>query len=298
MKLSWSLSAMLLTALPALAPASDINSEPDRPLDLFQRIARAEMVVRIRVYDGSLRFALVDVLETLKGAPPASRLRIAFRDYNSNRSPGTDMIVFPNGQEEILLLIPYSPARPTEKNKDIFDLYLGQEGRITVPAEGALTLLEAVRQLVLFARMDPATQIDAFTTLLGSENRYLLEAALDEVERLHIAAPALYGRLLSLLVNASPEMRLRSLRLIGYIFASSGKSRDGATPPDESDAALAAVLERARNDAAENVRAQAVIALAAWPKRAVVEGDLRAIAEQDPAQMVRYEAERALFKPR
>ena len=61
-------------------------------------------------------------------------------------------------------------------------------------------------------------------------------------------------------------------------------------------AALLAVLERAHSDAEESVRVQAVAAVAAWPNRHEVEGDLRAIAGADRAQAVRYEAERALFR--
>jgi len=66
---------------------------------------------------------------------------------------------------------------------------------------------------------------------------------------------------------------------------------------DDARAALLAVLERAHNDQDESVRVQAVTAVAAWPSRHEVEGDLRAIAGGDPAQAVRYEAERALFDP-
>jgi len=61
---------------------------------------------------------------------------------------------------------------------------------------------------------------------------------------------------------------------------------------------LESVLERARNDPDETVRVAAVAAVAIWPQRSDVEGDLRAIAAQDPAQMVRYEAERALLSKR
>ena len=65
---------------------------------------------------------------------------------------------------------------------------------------------------------------------------------------------------------------------------------------DEAGQALAAVLERARNDPDAGVRVQAVQALAAWPAPSDVEADLRAIASQDASQEVRFEAERALFR--
>ena len=83
--------------------------------------------------------------------------------------------------------------------------------------------------------------------------------------------------------------------MIGQVF-SAGRLEDEVL--DEARAALAAVLEKARNDQDESVRVQAVAAVAAWPNRAEVEQELKAIAGTDAAQAVRYEAERALFERR
>ena len=85
------------------------------------------------------------------------------------------------------------------------------------------------------------------------------------------------------------------MRLVAQIFESERGTGDDVL--DEARAALLAVLERAHNDRDESVRVQAVAAVAEWPNRHEVEGDLRAIANADGAQAVRYEAERALFKP-
>ena len=56
------------------------------------------------------------------------------------------------------------------------------------------------------------------------------------------------------------------------------------------------MLERARNDGNETVRSEAVRTLGVWPNQSELTGDLRAIAKQDSAQSVRYEAERVLFR--
>src|SRR5262245_346232 len=98
-----------------------------------------------------------------------------------------------------------------------------------------------------------------------------------------------------LLSSPSPTLRGQALRLLAQIFES--ETGTGDETLDDARAALLAVLERAHNDRDESVRVQAVAAVAAWPNRHEVAGDLRAIADSDHAQAVRYEAERALFKP-
>ena len=155
--LTWMMvtSASLLLLSPKGVEA---ELEDEKPPNLFQKIARAELIVRVKTFDGSLRFALVDVLEALKGTPPAGRLRIAFRDDNFSRKPGTDPIVFPSGQEEILFLTPYDQSRRKEKYKDVFTLYLGAQGRITVPAEGSGAILDAIRRLSAICAQAPASQ--------------------------------------------------------------------------------------------------------------------------------------------
>jgi hypothetical protein len=263
-------------------------------LNLFQRVARAELVVHTRVREGALKLAVVEVEEVIKGHPAPTRLRISFRDFNWTRRAGVEPIVFLNGQEEILFLAIPQGSRRKEKDADIYELLYGPEGRITLPAEGPAMILQAVRRLAELARLDPAEQIDGIHALLKSDNLYLVETALDEITRLRLPQSAHYPSLVDLLRSPSANLRRKALRVISLLFDSGSETRADQAP-DESRAALAAVLERARNDTAEEVRVEAVLALAVWPNRREVESDLRAIAGGDPAQAVRYEAERALF---
>jgi hypothetical protein len=265
-------------------------------LDLFQRIARADLVVHVRIRDGTLRFAVVDVLGEIKGRSPGGRLRIAFRDYNFNRRPGREPIVFPNGEEDVLLLVPDREVRNKPKNRDIFELYLGPEGRFVVPAEGAGPLLETLSTLAEISQREPAGQVAALADLLTRSNIGLVEASLEEIARLRAETPALADRLIALLGRPSPRLRCRSLDSIASLFKRLASGSEDDWPPEEIGVVLAAVTERARNDPDETVRVEAVSALAVWPKRADVEADLRAISEQDPAQSVRYAALKALFK--
>jgi hypothetical protein len=207
------------------------------------------------------------------------------------------MIVFPAGQQEVLYHVPYRTPRrkkDIEKLKDLFTLFKGRQGRLTLPAEGPGIVLDAIRRLAEISGFDAARQVEALTGLLDSSNPFLLEASLSEIERLRAADTPILAKLVAFLGSPSPALKAQSLRVIAQVFGSEGASGDASL--DDARAALAAVLERARNDPAESVRVQAVAAMAAWPKRLDVEGDLRAIAGTDQAQAVRYEAEKALFR--
>ena len=287
----------MVTLLPVVQGVFAQQGPEPGKLNLFQIVARSDLVALVRVRSGSLKYAIVEVQETLKGSASVPVLRIAFRDFNFTRRPEEDMMVFPDGQQEILFLVPYGRQvkrkKAREKNKDLFTLFRGREGRITLPAEGPEIILGAVRRLTEISGRDPASQIDALKGLLGGDNPFLTEAALQEIERLRAGDPAVFPGLQVLLNSRSVALRAGSLRVISQIF-SAGRIGDEAL--DESRAMLAVVLERARNDPEESVRVQAVAAVASWPNRPDVEQDLKTIAGTDTAQAVRYEAEKALFK--
>jgi hypothetical protein len=269
------------------------------PLNLFQNVARADLIVHVRVRDGALRYAVVQVLGVLKGDAPDSTLRIAFRDFNFDRPTGTDPIVFPDGQEELLFLTPDMAVRRNEKNRDLYQLYGGADGRFTVPAEGSGILLQAIGRLVSVAALDPARQLDQLRELIDNQSLYLSEASLDELERLRAATPELYPRLVALLSRPAPALRLRATRLLRSLFAAAaGGEEDGdvSVLPDQPRTALAALLALARTDPEVEVRVAAVSAAAAWPHPQDIAADLRSIAERDADQAVRYEAKRAIFR--
>lgn len=266
-------------------------------IDLFQMLARAELVLHVRVKDGSLKYARVEVLKALKGDPPLQELRIDFRQHNWTGRNGQDDIVFTEGQEEILFLYRNPGRKQKEKNRDIYDLYRGRRGRIETPAEGSGIILDAVEKLVGLTRADPLSQIDGLLGLLRTNNLYLLEAALDEINRMRAATPASYTDLVALLGQPSPRIRGRALLSLEQIFAS-GRIEDAVIGigPELARSALGAVIERARNDEDPDIRVRAVAAMAAWPYKGEVESGLAAIAVNDSSQMVRYEAERSLYE--
>ncbi|MGH9748922.1 MAG: hypothetical protein ACRD5D_09730, partial [Candidatus Polarisedimenticolia bacterium] len=275
---------------------------PETAPNLLQLIARADLVARVRVVEGALKHAIVEVLEAVKGTPPAPRLRIAFRDWNFDRPAGIDPIVFADGEESILLLKPAS-ARRKGKDGDLFDLLEGPRGRLPIPPEGAAPVVDAARDLTAVAIADPSTQRRLLSERLRSVNPFLLLAVLAELDRLGGAAPDDLPALLALVRSPRSPVRAGALVLLGRLFrtgASGVEVRAGASSgdpfPDQLRAALAAVIESARNDPEVPVRVAAVAAMGKWPTGSDTTQELRAIAGADPDQAVRYEAERILFK--
>jgi hypothetical protein len=260
------------------------------PLTLYQLVARSDLLVHVETVDGSGRFAVVKVLEVFKGEPPAQRLRIDFRDYNLSPH-GQAFISFHPGDHDLLFLGRKSWRKPSPKKADIFNLFHGRSGKIALPAEGVEVYLEAAREFAAVSQGAPEAQIEALTQFVGSRNPFLREGAMEELLRLRALTSSDFPRLVSCLKDPAPSTRLLSLRLIDSIFKGAGESLEG-----ESSLALASVLERAHGDPDETIRAAAVRVLGSWPEVSRIKSDLAAIAERDPSQSVRYEAERILFR--
>lgn len=298
------LAALLASGPPgAGSPGAAPGAAPGPAPTLFQLAARADLVIHARVRAGALKYAQVEVLETIKGVAPAAFLRVAFRDFNLDRPPGTSPIVFADGGEEVLFLRPYPmPPKRRAKNPDLFELLHGPHGRLSLPAEGGAGRIEAVRSLVALAGADPEAQTRGLAAHLDSPNPDLAEAALLEFERLGAATPGHYRTLARLSGSTRNSLRAGALRLLAKVFAAGrgdeAPQEAGPIPVDplgDAALALAAVRERARNDPDPGVRVAAVTALGAWPVRSDTDADLAAIAASDPSQDVRFEAKRIVF---
>ena len=260
------------------------------PLTLFQLVARSDLLVHVESLDGSGRFAVVKVLEVFKGEPPARQLRIDFRDYNTSPH-GQALISFHPGDQDLLFLGRKSWRKPSPKKADIFNLFHGRSGRIALPAEGAAVYLEAAREFAAVSQSAPEAQVESLRRFMSSRNSFLREGAMEELLRLRALTSGDFQQLAICLKEPAPSTRLLALSLIDSIFKRAGNSLE-----DEASLALASVLERAHGDADPTVRATAVRILGDWPEVSRIKADLKSIAENDPSQSVRYEAERILFR--
>ena len=267
------------------------RSQEHVPLTLYQLLARADLVAHVRVKDGAGRYAIVEMVSELKGDAAAAELRIDFRALNLSPH-GQELIVFRSEEEYVLLLMRKHWPKPKESRGNIMELLHGRRGKIRLPAEGWGAALETVQTLVPLTRLGPEEQSDRLRSHLLTDNLLLREAVLDELIRLQTAEVDDLPALVHLLSDPSPRIRARDLRLMKQVF----EAGHGTNVTDEERNALGMVLERARNDANEEVRIQSVRALGAWCLPAELNADLSAIAKQDPSQSVRYEAERILFR--
>jgi len=260
------------------------------PLTLFQLLARATLVVHVRVKDGAQRYASVDVLETLLGESPAARLRIDFRDLNLQLR-GQDLIVFNNQADYVLFLEKPTWRKPKEKNRDLYALFHGRRGQMLLPPEGLGVPLEAIREMAKLVGRPPEDQVESLRALMIRPNPILRQAVLEELTRMRACSIADLGPLSTLARDPLPAIRGQALATIGMVLKDPGDEMS----QEPRRIALELCRERARNDAAPSVRVEAVRALSSWDRRDDVVPDLRAVAGIDPDQSVRYEAERVLF---
>lgn len=272
-------------------PAAQISAPTEHVrLTLFQLLARADLIVHVVVQDGSKRYAMVDIRETLKGEAPTPKLRIDFRDLNLQLR-GQDLIVFTEGEEYVLFLEKPNWRKPKESNRDIYALFHGRRGRMLLPPEGLGVPLEAVREMAKLVGRTPEDQIENFRALMIRPNPILRQALLEELTRMQACSIADLGPLSTLARDPLPAIRAQALAAIGVVLREPGDE----VAQEPRRIALELCRERARNDAAVAVRVEATRSLASWDRREDVIPDLRAIATGDPDQAVRYEAERILF---
>src|SRR5882724_2637161 len=100
-RLAFFAAAALL--VPGGSPRGDV-----RPLTLYQKVARAPLVARVRATSDSTRRPTLEVLEIYKGFYPGRFLSVVpyFQD-NSNPKPWLHREVFRKGEESVLFLSPY-----------------------------------------------------------------------------------------------------------------------------------------------------------------------------------------------
>lgn len=279
--------AILAVALALPEPAS-----PDvQRLTLYQKTARSALVVKARSLSSQTRKPQVQVLETIKGNPPAETLTIIPHvEDNTNPTPWLQREVFKQGEISILFLEPYRDEFGRDQGPTTFSALGASQGKMAVPTEGAEALMGALRRFSEILGMGQLDrQAEALRGLLREKNPYLVEAALEECARFRLAAPEDVPALAELLKSPRPEFRAGSLRLLGQLVVEG--LEDAKADGLERQAVL---LERAtavvRFDEDATVRrsaVQVIESLGGSTARALLEE----IGRTDSNQMVRYEAQ-------
>ena len=277
-------------ALLSIAPAAAADAVR---LTVFERMARADLVIRARTLDGAMRFADCEVLEVVRGAYPSQRIQIAFRLDNMLRPNWDDRIVFDDGVESILLLAPAIDAAGAPLGPDKFSLVGGFFGKIDLPPEGAEAHIQAFRKMgEILGLTDIHAAWEAYRALLGETNPYLIETGFHEVLKFRLGNQAMVPVLLGHLESRHDAFRGDALGVLAQIFES-GKRR--GTRLDNEDHVVARILTAAITDDNPDVRVRAVRALQAFGRPEILP-PLREVAKDDPSQHVRYQASLSLYQ--
>jgi hypothetical protein len=272
--------------LPSLAAAA--------PLDLYDWLGVAPIVVEARVLGVHGRFTEVAATSVLRGEMPAgTRLLVDVGEANAARSESQRPLRLEEG-DEYLLLLQAAPARGRNRDRQpSYTLTRGIDGARPLPGEGRPALMEAVRQLVAVQdRHDDLEVWNALRAMLEDPNPILVQTALRHHLKYHRGERELLPSLQILLDHPRPDVRAGSAELIGQILERSGA--DSFAGPAEL---LSTLYGCARRDPDSTVRAAATASLRG------VEGHgsdevLREIAREDSDQSVRYEAEKILLDRR
>ncbi|HEY3175712.1 MAG TPA: hypothetical protein VGK94_08120 [Candidatus Polarisedimenticolia bacterium] len=282
-----------LVALPGIAEVE--------PLTLFQKAARAPLVLRARSLSDSTRRPQVEVLHIFKGSCPARVINIVphFED-NGSPTPWLKREVFLRGEESMLFLTPYVRDDGKEEGPDIFSVLGADQGKLSIPAEGAGALEDALTRFVSILSLGQHDrQGTALRALLREKNPYLIEAGLEECGKFRLGLKEDIESILHLTGDRRPDFRAGALTLLAQIVEDSNAS---SVPTSSLDATAAAslmdhVAAAALLDAEESVRRRAVGVLEAIGGQAAL-ALLETIGKADPSQSVRYEAQVAAYRMR
>jgi hypothetical protein len=287
---------LILCILSILVPAAAAQSvrglaKGEEPPTLYELTAHSPLVVTARVTSGQLKLAQVEVLQVFRGES-RQRIQIAFRDLNLDLGK-QDRVTFDDGETLILFLEPEVNWEGVRKGDDRYTLYRGRFGKVSLPREGDEVYLEALRVFASMASQKDHRKLYAqIRGLLGSPNPILADAGLKETLRLDLMDRSLLPVTLFYLQDPAPGRRSQALKLLKGFFRN-------LKPEDHLDEdvndALSRVLVLARNDPVESVRVAAVQTLGVWSGDEV-RPTLEAVADQDPAQAVRYEAKVILLQ--
>ncbi len=280
---------LLFFLLTAGSPLADVEQ-----LTLYQRTARAPLVVRAKALTDSTRRPQLEVLEILKGSCASKILTVVphFED-NVHPTPWLKREIFLKGEESLLFLTPYVDEYGRGEGPETFSVMNAAGGKLAIPAEGGDALLKAIHRFIgIVSSGQHDRQAISLRSLMGEKNPYMVEAGLQECLRLRLAESGDVVPLMALLQHQRPDFRTGALALLNLIV------RDAAAVGQDLPA-RAQLFQRvaviARQDADESARAAAVGVLEAYGDAAAL-SIIESIGRVDSSQKVRYEAQVAAYR--
>jgi hypothetical protein len=291
-RMSRSARSTVLVCLLTLAAASPSGADVV-PLTLFERTGRAPLVVWGEITDGAHRFAVVRTDEVLRCSireRPGGTFRIAFRLDSFLRTPWQDKIEFKTGERVILFLRKFTKEDGRQPDGDLYTLMWGAQGKHLLPLEGEQAQVEAVRRFAAILSAPNDQQAPMLRMALSDPNPMIADGAFEEAVKQGIGDLGMIPQLTALLSSERETPRVGSLRLMAQIF-SDARIAGREIPRREELSDL--LRGRIRTDPAVPFRVQAIATLGELggdDNKAFVER----VAQDDPSQLVRYEAHKAL----
>lgn len=267
-------------------------------LTLYQKTARAALVVRARSLTSATRRPQVTVLEVLKGSYDADTLTIVPTWVNNTRPiPGVEREVFRVGEESILFLVHYVDEYGRPGGAGVFSVLTTASGKIEVPIEGADALVTAVRRFRgILDLPDHDAQMEQMRKMLREPNPFLIEAALTECLRFRAITEEDTEALLPLLVNPRPGFRSGALDLLAMLVREAREAGPVAGILSDREV-FDRVGSTALNDTDPSVRSRAIVALETFGTPTAL-SLIDTIGAQDASQSVRYQAQVAAHRLR
>jgi len=253
-------------------------------------MATAPLVIVADIVADDARFVRAVTRQPLKGTLVANgTLLVDLRQANRDREMGTRALNLEKGRGYLLLL--QASPRGKKEPYPVFDLVRGVRGAKPLPVEGSDATIAAVTRLAEVQQRNNDTYLWAsLPDFLEDPNPVLVDAALDLYVKFRRETATLIPILSPLLEHPRPDVRRRAVIILGRALG----RPDSAELPERPEV-VAELTGRSRRDDDATVRRAATAALAALTD-AGIEETLRAIAQDDPDQDVRFEAEKALFE--
>lgn len=257
---------------------------------LYDWMATAPVVVIGTIVVDDQRYIEIEPSTMLRGTTgPGTRLAVDVRSANRDRPPGVARVKPVSGQSFLMLLAP--PTLDSKKRKAVHHLVHGVGGAREIPEEGRQVFVAALTRMAAVQALKSDTLAwQEFRRMLEDTNPLLVETALQMYEKFRRAGPQELPILRPLLDHPRPALRAAAARVIGIVAA-----RPGTIPQEQSAQIVGELVARARRDDDILVRVAATGALAGFSSRTVDEL-LHTIAEDDPDQAVRLEAQKTLYE--
>jgi hypothetical protein len=283
-------SMLALFVAVATAPSLLRPQTGSSKLNLYEWMATASTVVVGESLGESGKYTSVRVTQVFRGeVTEGETIPVHVRKANRNRERFQPPLTLEADKSYIWLLDDGEPRK--RKGRLPFVLVRGTRGVREVPSEGTPAFLSAIERFArIQARRSDPVAWQSFEEMLEETNPVLLQTALDQYLKFRRERPDLLPALRPLFDHPRPDVRRRSLTLVGRVLDRFAQEKIPGLDEVQTE-----IIAMARRDPSVPVRVAATEALRGLRSEGI-DRVLDEISREDPEQAVRYAAERLLFE--